>query len=138
MALYTLFTLISAAFAAAAMGSFLFLTVINKPVLSRQLNNAFHLDVYARFYRLNSVLCILSGIAAGLVNNRQTALIMAIIAVSYVFSHMHLLKGIRGQLENTQSAQQARSLASLYLLQNLIHFLQFVGTGWGVYLLSKI
>lgn len=136
MALFHLFTLISAAFAAAAMGSFLLLTVTNKPLLAKHLDALQMLSIYGRFYRLNSVLLIVSGLTAGLVKEQQAALVMAIIAVSYVFSHMHILKGIRGQLEAKPSSQQQRSLSSLYLLQNFIHFCQFAGTGWGIYLLN--
>lgn len=136
MHLFNLLTLISSACAGAAMGSFLLLTVIHKPVLSKQLDAASLSTIHARFYRLNGVLCLLGGLLAALINNQQAALLFAIIAVSYVFNNMHLLKGIRLQLGRRDTGRQQGQLRNLYLLQNLMHLLQFVGSGWAIYMLN--
>lgn len=136
MHLFNLLTLISSACAGAAMGSFLLLTVIHKPVLGKQLDAASISTVHARFYRLNGVLCLLGGLLAALINNQQAALLFAIIAVSYVFNNMHLLKGINMHIGSHGSGHQPGQLTNLYLLQNLMHFLQFVGSGWAIYLLN--
>jgi len=136
MLLYNLITLISSACAGATMGSFLLLTVIHKSVLSNQLKAASLSRIYARFYRLNGALCLIGGLLAALVNNRQAALLFAIIAVSYVFNNMHLLKGINTQLQSDTGRRQQGTLGNLYLLQNSMHFLQFLGSAWVIYLLN--
>jgi len=136
MHLYNLLSLISSACAGATMGSFLLLTVIHKPVLSNQLKAVSLSRIYARFYRLNGALCLVGGLMAALLNNRQAALLFAIIAVSYVFNNMHLLKGINAQLQGDTGSRQQGNLGSLYLLQNSMHFLQFLGSAWVVYLLN--
>jgi len=136
MLLYNLITLISSACAGATMGSFLLLTVIHKPVLGNQLKAAPLSRIYARFYRLNGALCLIGGLLAALVNNRQAALLFAIIAVSYVFNNMHLLKGINARLQGDTGSRQQGTLDNLYLLQNSMHFLQFLGSAWAIYLLN--
>lgn len=136
MQLFHFISLIASAFAGATMGSFLLLTIINKPLLGKQLGALQLSQVYARFYRLNAALCLLGGLLAALVNNRQAALLLAILAVSYVFSNMHLLKNIVSHLSSTMDSGAQRALQGLYLLQNLVHFFQFVGAGWVVYLLN--
>ncbi len=136
MDLFNLFSLLCAAITGAAMGSFLLLTVIQKPILSKQLDAGQLIAVHGRFYRLNSVLCIIAGLLAALLNNQQAALTLSIVAISHVFGHMHILKGIRSQLAAPQKAEAQRLVNSLYLAQNALHFLQFVGAGWGIYLLN--
>ena len=136
MQLIHLFSLIASAFAGASMGSFLLLTLINKPVLEKQLAARQLTSIYARFYRLNSALCLIGGLLAALIKNQQAALVLAIIAVSYVFSNMHLLKGIISHLSGPMDSQQQRALNSLYLLQNMLHFLQFMAAAYAIYLLN--
>jgi hypothetical protein len=136
MDLFNLFTLLCAAVAGTAMGSFLLLTVLHKPVLSKQISPSLRVVIHARFYRLNSVLCILAGLLAALLNNQQAALVLSVVAISYVFAHMHILKGIRTHLAEPTRSENQRVLSSLYLLQNVLHFLQFMGAGYGIYLLT--
>ncbi len=136
MDLYALFTIISAAFAGGLMGSFLLITVIHKPLLRRELSQDQRIFLHRRFYRLNIALSLLGGLCAALIKNQQAAFIFAIIAVSYVFNNMHIIKGILSQLENPDSSENQRALRSLQLLQNLIHFFQFVAAGYVIFLLN--
>lgn len=136
MQLFNLLSLICAACAGATMGSYLLLTLVNKPLLGKHLKPLELTQVYARFYRLNAALSLMGGLLAALVNNQQAALLFAILAVSYVFNNMHLLKNILGQLSASRDGQSQRALDGLYLLQNLMHFLQFVGAAWAISLLN--
>ena len=136
MQLYELFTLISAAFAGSAMGSFLLLTIIYKPLIAEQFNHDQKQFIYRRFYRLNSVLCLLGGLTAALIKNQQASLFLVIIAVSYVFTNMHVLKGINSHAME-KSTESQRALRMLLKAQNLIHFIQFMALGYAIYLLNK-
>ena len=135
MDIFQLFTIITASVAGAAMGCFLLLTLIDKPVLSKQLSPFNRINIQQRFYRLNSVLCLLAGLIAALVNKQQSALFLAIIAVSYVFTNMHIIKGIKLHVSADDNNENRRALHSLYLVQNFIHFVLFMGCGWSIYLL---
>ena len=117
------------------MGSFLLLTLLHKPLISKQLNHEQWLNLHTRFYRLNIVLCLLGGITAALINYQETALLLAIVAVSYVFTNMHILRGINKHT-CTPDSTSPRALRSLKFVQNLIHFLQFFGAGCAVYYLN--
>jgi hypothetical protein len=136
MDLYALFSFISAAFSGALMGSFLLITVIYKPLFSEHLNDDQRLFFYRRFYRLNIALSLLGGVCAALIKNQQAAIVLAIIAVSYVFTNMHIIKGITTHLENPNSSENQRALKSLHIAQNLTHVLQFIGAGYVIYLLN--
>ena len=137
MQLYDLFTLISAAFAGSSMGSFLLLTTIYKPLIADQLSHDQQQLLYRRFYRLNSVLCLLGGLTAALIKNQQAAMILVIIAVSYVFTNMHVLRGINTHAMETAPESQ-RALHLLLKTQNLIHFCQFIATAYVIFILNKV
>ena len=117
------------------MGSFLLITVIYKPVFTAYLDPQQRLVIYSRFYRLNTVLCLSGGVTAALVKYPQASLLMGILAASYVFANMHLIKGLRNNLasNSTESGQTVRSLT---LVQNLLHFGQFIAAAWVVYYLN--
>lgn len=136
MSLLNLLTLASAACAGASMGSFLLLTLINKPVLHAGLKAGQMNRIYGRFYRLNFVLCILAGLLAALIKNQQAALVLTILAASYVFANIHILRGIATHLNAADDSSRRRALDSLYLLQNGLHFMQFVGAGYGIFLFN--
>lgn len=127
MYLYDLLTLIITAFAGSLMGSFLLLTLIYKPLIANQLSSTQQTWLYRRYYRLNSVLCLLGGLLAALISNQQATFVLAILAVSYVFANMHLLKAINGCRQSPEDANKQRLLKSLIWAQNLIHFAQFIG-----------
>lgn len=135
MYIHALFTLIAAALTGSTMGSFLLLTVLHRPLISSQLNDEQQFFLYRRFYRLNIALCLIAGIIAALIKNQQAALVLAILAASYIFTNMHVLNGIIKHSEDTSSTENRRALRSLKILQNLIHFSQFIGAGWAVYYL---
>ena len=132
---HALFTLIAAAIAGSTMGSFLLLTVLHRPLISSQLDEQQRIFLYQRFYRLNIALCLMAGIIAALLKNQQAALVLSVLAISYVFTNMHILKGIIRQQLETPTADTQRALRSLKILQNMMHFLQFAGAGWAVYYL---
>ena len=64
MDLFILFSLITAGFTGASMGSFLLLTLIYPSILKGLQKTPKQLDIYRRFYRLNIVLCLSAGLLA--------------------------------------------------------------------------
>ena len=136
MDLFKLFTLFSAAFAGATMGSYLLITLLYKALLKnpKSLNDTIY--IYRRLYRLNSVLCLLGGICAALVNNRTAAFMLVILTVSYVFNHSHILKGLTKACDENYFIVNMNNYRSLSSLQNVMHFLQFIGAGYAIYLLA--
>ena len=117
------------------MGSFLLITIIYKPVLTAYLDPQQRLVIYSRFYRLNTVLCLLGGVTAALVKYPQASLLMGILAASYVFASMHLIKGLRNNLASNKP-ESRQAVASLTLVQNLLHFGQFIAAAYVVYYLN--
>ena len=128
-------TLITAALSGSLMGSFLLLTVIYKPLFSKQLSLAQQIDVYRKFYRLNAALSLIAGTLAALLKYQQSAFLLAIIAISYVFANMHLLKAIQYHFSQPGNTQSERLKIPLKLSQNLLHALQFMAAGVVVYFL---
>jgi hypothetical protein len=135
MYINAILTLIAAALAGGAMGSFLLLSVLHRPLISSQLDNAQKTSLYRRFYRLNTALCLIAGILAALIKNQQAALLLSILAMSYVFTQMHVLNGIIKHSQANSATENQRALKSLKILQNSLHFFQFLGAGWAVYYL---
>jgi hypothetical protein len=135
MYLYATLTLIATALTGATMGSFLLLTIIHNPLIAFELTNDQKNFLYRRFYRLNIALCLCAGIIAALITNQQAALVLTVLAISYIFANMHVLNGIIKLNCDPASAENKRALTSLKFLQNLIHVGQFIGAGWGVYYL---
>ena len=128
-------TLITAALTGTLMGSFLLLTVIYKPLFSRQLSLSQQIDVYRRYYRLNAALSLMAGTLAALLKYQQSAFLLAIIAISYVFANMHLLKAIQHHFSQINDEASERLKLPLKLTQNLLHTLQFMAAGVVVYFL---
>lgn len=135
MYLHALLTLIATALTGATMGSFLLLTVLHRPLISIQLNTEQTVFLYRRFYRLNIALCLLAGLISALIENRQAALLLSILAISYIFTNMHILNAIFKHSVDLTDTQNTKVLHSLKILQNIIHFCQFTGAGWAVYYL---
>lgn len=135
MYLHALLTLVATALTGATMGSFLFMVALHKPLITSQLNDEQKTFLQRRFYRLNIALCLLAGTIAALIKNQQAALVLTILAASYVFTNMHILNGIIKHQVGLSSAENRRGIKSLRFLQNLIHFCQFIGAGWAVYYL---
>lgn len=128
-------TLITAALSGSLMGSFLLLTVIYNPLLSRQLNLSQQVSIYRRFYRLNAALSLMAGTLAALLKYQQSAFLLAIIAISYVFANMHLLKAIQYHFSQPSNEASERLKTPLKLAQNLLHTAQFMAAGGAVYFL---
>jgi hypothetical protein len=136
MYFYDFLTLLTAAFAGSLIGSFLLLTVIVNPLVSKQLNSSQWLFVYRRFYRLNIVLSLLGGLLAALLKYQQAAMVLAILAASYVFANMHILKGFGSYFQTPSAEQNRHNLGLLKLAQNGLHLLQFVAAAWVIYYLK--
>ena len=136
MDLFKLFTLFAAGFAGATMGSFLLVTLLYSALLKHPSNLTDSLYIYRRLYRLNSVLCLLGGICAALVNDRTATFMLAILAVSYIFSLAHILKAISKTCNTQLEVTNISTYRSLSNIQNLIHFFQFTGAGYAIYLLA--
>ena len=136
MDLFSLFSLISAGFAGASMGSFLLLTLLYESLLKGQKKTLKQVEIYRRFYRLNIILCLTGGLLAALIKNQQAALVLAILAASYVFCNMHILKGIISHSADNEIEINTRALNALYLAQNFIHVSQFIAAAWAIYLLN--
>jgi len=136
MHLYSLLTLITAAFAGSVMGSFLLLTLLYKPLIAKQLNDEQKIFIYRRFYRLNIALCLSGGLVAALIKYQQAALLLAILAASYVFCTAHILRGITIHLCTKHKSESQRALTSLNLLQNLTHIMQFIAAAYVIYILN--
>jgi len=129
MLTYDFITLIISAFAGSLMGSYLLLTVLYRPLIKQQFSLVQKLTLYRRFYRLNSTLALIGGLLAALIHNQQAAFILAILAVSYIFANMHILKGLNQPFPDSTPAERERLLRSLKLIQNIVHFSQFIGAG---------
>ncbi len=136
MHLYSLLTLITAAFAGSVMGSYLLLTLLYKPLISKQLNDEQKIFLYRRFYRLNIVLCLSGGLVAALIKYQQAAFLLTIIAASYIFCTAHILRGITLHLCTKNKPESQRALRSLTLLQNIIHIMQFIAAAYVIYILN--
>lgn len=135
MLTYDFITLIISAFAGSLMGSYLYLTLLYRPLISDILSVQQTLILYRRFYRLNSVLSLIGGLLAALIHNQQAAFILTILAVSYIFANMHILKGLNQPVADSSHPERARLMRSLKLFQNAVHFSQFLGAGTVVYYL---
>jgi len=131
-----LFNLIAAGFAGATMGSFLLITLLYNALLKNPKNLSDSIYIYRRLYRLNTALSLLAGVCAALTNNRSAAFMLAILSVSYVFNHAHILKGISKTCNAQYQVQNSANYRSLTHLQNLMHFAQFAGAGYAIYLLA--
>lgn len=138
MDLFLLFNLIAAGFAGATMGSFLLMTLLYNALLKKPKNLNDSLYIYRRLYRLNTALCLLAGVCAALTNNTSAAFMLAILSVSYVFNHAHILKGISKTCNENYQVQNTTNYRSLSSLQNLMHFAQFTGAGYAIYLLALL
>ena len=136
MDLFLLFNLFAAGFAGATMGSFLLTTLLYNALLKKPKNLNDSLYIYRRLYRLNTVLCLLAGVCAALTNNISAAFMLAILSVSYVFNHAHILKGIRKACNKDYQVQNPGNYRSLSSLQNLMHLAQFSGAAYAIYLLA--
>ena len=137
MDLYALFTLISATFTGATLGSFLLTSLLYPALLKHPTNLTDSLYIYRRLYRLNGVLCLLAGVCAALIKNQQAALLLAIIAMSYVFNQAHILRGMQKACDENYQLINLQAYRSIHNLQNLIHLLQFIAPGYALYLLAK-
>ncbi|VAW56374.1 hypothetical protein MNBD_GAMMA07-573 [hydrothermal vent metagenome] len=137
MDLYNLFTLIAATFTGASMGSFLFVTLLYKTHLKNKKNINNSLFIYRRLYRLNSVMCLSAGVTAALVKNQSAALMLAILAASYVFNHSHILKGLVKTCNENFDIVNLSTFQSLSRLQNILHVCQLCGAGYAIYLLAR-
>ena len=136
MDLFYLFNLISAGFSGASMGSFLLVTLLYSALLKQPKNLINNLYIYRRLYRLNTVLCLLAGMCAALTNNQTAAFMLAILSVSYVFNHAHILKGITKACDSKYQVVNTSTYQTLTSLQNLMHIAQFLGAGYAIYLLA--
>lgn len=138
MDVFKLFSLIAATFTGATMGSYLLVVLLYSALLKHPTNLTDSLYIYRRLYRLNSVFCLLGGICAALVNNRPAALMLAILAASYVFNHAHILKGLTKACDENFCIVNTVDYRTLSGLQNLLHFSQFIGAAYVIYLLTII
>jgi len=137
MTLQDQFKMIAAVFAGIPLGSYLFLTLLHRPVMLRLLDEAQRLLVYRRMYRLNTVFCILAGLVAALLKNNQSALMFSVLAASYVFANAHLLKHLQQLCFEVKNDDTTSLIWKLKLAQNGLHFLQFSGVIYAVYYLIK-
>lgn len=136
MDIFFLFTLIATALTGASMGSFLFVTLLYNVLLKSPDNLLTSLAVYRRLYRLNTVLCLLAGISAALLKNQTASLLLAILAASYVFSHSHILKAIIKTCNTDYQVVNQRAYRAWWQIQNLLHFCQFAGAAYAIYILG--
>lgn len=136
MDIFILFSLISAAAAGSSLGSHLLISLLHNVLFKQRKNFTNSLYIYRRLYRLNSVLCLIAGIYAALVNNRSAALLFAIVAASYVFNHAHLLKLLSKTCDRDYRITNLSQFQNLSRLQTLVHLLQIFALGYAVYLLA--
>lgn len=136
MDLFALFSLVAAAAAGASIGSHLLLALLYNPLFKQAHSFSQNLITLRRLYRLNTVLCLFAGTCAALVNNRSAAFMLAILAVSYVFTHTHLLKALLTHCDDEHVIRKPAAFRTLHNLQNLMHLLQISGAAYAVYLLA--
>lgn len=135
MSLQTQFTIIAAVLAGIPLGSFLLLTLLHRPVMLGSLNEIQRVLVYRRMYRLNTVFCLGAGVLAALLKSNQSALLFSVLAASYVFANMHLLKHLERQCYEEPDQYQLQLAERLKLALNGLHLLQFMGVLLAVYYL---
>ena len=133
---FKLFGLISATFTGATVGSYLLVILLYNALLKHPTNLTDSLYIYRRLYRLNSIFCLLGGVCAALINNRPAALMLAILAASYVFNHAHIIKGLIRACDESFYIVNQGNYRALSNLQNLLHFFQFIGAAYVIYLLA--
>lgn len=136
MNLFALFSLLAAAAAGASIGSHLLLALLYNPLFKQAHNFSQNLITLRRLYRLNTVLCLFGGICAALINNRTAAFMLAILAVSYVFTHTHLLKNLLANCDAEHVVRRPSAFRTLRNLQNVVHLLQICGAIYAIYLLA--
>lgn len=136
MDLFTLFSLLAATGAGASIGSHLLLSLLYNPLFKEANSFSQSLVTLRRLYRLNTVLCLFAGTCAALVNNRAAAFMLAILAVSYVFTHTHLLKALLANCDTEHQIRNPAAFRTLHKLQNAVHLLQISGAIYAVYLLA--
>lgn len=136
MDLFALFSLLAAATAGATIGSHLLLSLLYNPLFKQAQDFHQYLVTLRRLYRLNTVLCLFAGTCAALVNNRAAAFLLAILAVSYVFTHTHLLKALLANCDAAYVVRKPGAFHTARKLQNAVHLLQICGAIYGVYLLA--
>ena len=136
MDLFTLFSLAAAAAAGASIGSHLLLSLLYNPLFKQAHSFSQNLTTLRRLYRLNSVLCLFAGACAALVNSRAAAFMLAILAVSYVFTHTHLLKALLANCDSEYMVRKPDAFRTLHNLQNVVHLLQISGAAYAIYLLA--
>ncbi len=136
MDLFALFSLLAATAAGASIGSHLFLSLLYVPLFKQADSFSQQLIALRRLYRLNTVLCLFAGTCAALVNNRAAAFMLAILAVSYVFTHTHLLKALLANCDAAYMVRKPTAFRTVRNLQNAVHLLQISGAIYAVYLLA--
>jgi len=136
MDLFALFSLLAAATAGASIGSHLLLALLYNPLFKQAHSFSQNLITLRRLYRLNTVLCLFAGTCAALINNRSAAFMLAILAVSYVFTHTHLLKALLAHCDTEYVVRKASPFRTLRNLQNAVHLLQISGAIYAIYLLA--
>ncbi len=125
-------TLIAASLIGSLIGNLLFIALLYKTIIQASLNDEQRFYTYQRLYRLNTVMPLIAGVLAALINNQQAALMFTILAASNVFARMHVLQNIYNLQVRGGPRQQLRSWQSM---QNLTHILQISGAAYGIFLL---
>jgi hypothetical protein len=136
MDLFALFNLLAAAAAGASIGSHLLLSLLYNPLFKQARDFSQNLITLRRLYRLNTVLCLFAGTCAAMVNNRAAAFMLAILAVSYVFTHTHLLKAQLANCDAEYVVRKPTGFRTVRNLQNAMHLLQISGAIYAIYLLA--
>lgn len=142
---FEILRLIAATTCGAQLGAFLLLSLMQQPLLSDWPRNQESLWLFQRLYRLNLVLSLLAGILAIFGQAQQVGFMLAILGMSYVIAHMHLLRAIRVsavELANpgSQPAQKQinkRLINTLNRVQQLLHLLQVLALMYFIYRLSR-
>lgn len=124
-------------------GGFLILSLLHKPLLNNWPQNIELNWLFKRFYRFNTAISIISGFFAILGEARSTGFLLAILGMSYILLHTHLLPAILSvhqQISNNASFPTRRSpsqsLKILSKIQITVHFTQLMVVMYIVYKLS--
>ena len=139
---YEILRLISGCLCGMQIGSFFLLSLQNRPLLENWPYNTDYLWLFKRIYRLHTVLTVIAGVIAILGHANKAGVILAILGMSYVIAHMHLLRAIvvsSNAITTTSKTPRSiteRNLKTLKLLQQLLHLLQIFSLIYAVYLLA--
>lgn len=123
---FEILRLISASLCGMQIGSYLLLSLLNRPLLQGWPTDIRYLWIFKRFYRLNTALAVIAGVIAVLGKANQPGVILAVLGMSHVIAQLHLLRAIQSlptlsRQPGMTGAVVMRNSRVLFFSQQLLH-----------------